>query len=561
MYEKSYMHRDWVTHILVTASQFVVTASRDGQLKFWKKLQTGIEFIKHFRAHLAPFAGVAASSDGAMLATTAGDRGLKVFDVLSFDMINWLKLDFSPGICAWVSGRRSTSPVLAVADLEGPDLRLFDAMSAEGTVLRTVRVHSAPVLLMQLNEPKDAMISADARGVIEYWTVEESTMPAGLQFRYKTDTDLYAIAKCKSTPTSLSISPDGEHFAITSSDLKVRIFRYRTGKTRRTYDESSESLHALQKTGDDAYRLEAFDFGRRMAVEREYRASVGASCTNVCFDETGKLVIFASVVGIKVIDFESSRLIRLIGKVENTERFTHLALFQGRARLSATMIGSGAKITEDNDPTLLCCAFKKSRFFLFTGREPMEPDGDEQVGRDVFNEKPSKEDLQLAQREAKGPLPRMACINTSYGEVHVKLFPDECPKTVENFTTHARNGYYDGLIFHRVIKGFMVQTGDPLGDGTGGTSIWGHEFEDEFHRSLRHDRPYTLSMANAGPGTNGSQFFITTVPTTWLDNKHTVFGRVVQGADVVQGIEKVKCDKNDKPIADIKMLSIMCMDT
>ena len=112
------------------------------------------------------------------------------------------------------------------------------------------------------------------------------------------------------------------------------------------------------------------------------------------------------------------------------------------------------------------------------------------------------------------------------------------PKTVENFATHATNGYYDGVIFHRVIKGFMVQTGDPLGDGTGGTSIWGHEFEDEFHRSLRHDRPFTVSMANAGPNTNGSQFFITTAPTTWLDNKHTVFGRVVQGMDVVQGIEK-----------------------
>ena len=99
------------------------------------------------------------------------------------------------------------------------------------------------------------------------------------------------------------------------------------------------------------------------------------------------------------------------------------------------------------------------------------------------------------------------------GDVHIKLFPDLTPKTIENFVTHARNGYYNGHLFHRVIKGFMIQTGDPKGDGTGGTSIWGTDFEDEFHPSLRHDRPYTVSMANAGPGTNGSQFFITTVPT------------------------------------------------
>jgi len=120
-------------------------------------------------------------------------------------------------------------------------------------------------------------------------------------------------------------------------------------------------------------------------------------------------------------------------------------------------------------------------------------------------------------------------------------------KTVENFVGLARKSYYDGIIFHRVIKKFMLQTGDPLGDGTGGESLWGKEFEDEFHKDLKHDRPYTLSMANAGANTNGSQFFLTTVPTPWLDNKHSVFGRAVAGLDVIHKIENSRVDKTDKP--------------
>ena len=129
------------------------------------------------------------------------------------------------------------------------------------------------------------------------------------------------------------------------------------------------------------------------------------------------------------------------------------------------------------------------------------------------------------------------------------------PKTVENFTTHCRNGYYDDVIFHRIIKGFMIQTGDPLGDGTGGTSIWGSEFEDEINRDLRHDRAGVLSSANAGPNTNGSQFFITTVPTPWLDGKHSVFGRVSKGMDIVNKIENLKVDKADRPLEDVKIVS------
>ena len=122
-----------------------------------------------------------------------------------------------------------------------------------------------------------------------------------------------------------------------------------------------------------------------------------------------------------------------------------------------------------------------------------------------------------------------AILRTTLGDIHIQLFGAQVPKTMENFVGHCRSGYYDNVIFHRVISGFMLQTGDPLGDGTGGESIWGGEFEDEIVHSLRHDRPFTVSMANAGPGTNGSQFFITTVPTPWLDGKHTVFGRVVKG--------------------------------
>ena len=153
-------------------------------------------------------------------------------------------------------------------------------------------------------------------------------------------------------------------------------------------------------------------------------------------------------------------------------------------------------------------------------------------------------------------MPTTAVLHTTAGDIHLRLFPDLVPRTVENFVGLARKGYYDGVIFHRVIKKFMVQTGDPLGDGTGGESLWGGTFADEFVPQLRHDRPYTVSMANAGPNTNGSQFFITTVPTPWLDNKHTVFGRATGGLDVVHQIEHARADKHDKPFDDIQIFSI-----
>ncbi len=128
-----------------------------------------------------------------------------------------------------------------------------------------------------------------------------------------------------------------------------------------------------------------------------------------------------------------------------------------------------------------------------------------------------------------------ATITTNRGDIRIELYEDKTPRTVANFVKLAKQGFYDGLKFHRVIADFMVQTGCPQGTGTGGP---GYQFDDEFHADLKHDGPGVLSMANAGPGTNGSQFFITHVPTPHLDGKHSVFGRVLEGQDIVDSIQQ-----------------------
>ncbi|HLV11749.1 MAG TPA: peptidylprolyl isomerase [Trueperaceae bacterium] len=141
-----------------------------------------------------------------------------------------------------------------------------------------------------------------------------------------------------------------------------------------------------------------------------------------------------------------------------------------------------------------------------------------------------------------------AAIDTNKGRIVVDLFQDDAPMTVNNFVFLALNGYYDGVRFHRVLEDFMAQTGDPTGTGTGGP---GYEFADEFKDHLRHDGKGVVSMANAGPGTNGSQFFITFVPTPWLDGRHSVFGRVIAGEDVLDRIQRVDPGRPGGPQPDV----------
>lgn len=200
------------------------------------------------------------------------------------------------------------------------------------------------------------------------------------------------------------------------------------------------------------------------------------------------------------------------------------------------------------------------------------------------NKKIKENDVKMEKMfEAPKSGEKIAVMHTTMGDIKIKFFPDEAPKAVENFLTHAENGYYDGIIFHRVIDGFMVQGGDPTGTGRGGESIWGNSFEDEFSLNAWNFRG-ALSMANAGANTNGSQFFIVQAPevsadllsqmkqvgfpqkvidkyaevggTPWLDHKHTVFGYVYEGMDVVDKIAATEVDANDKPLEDVVIESI-----
>ncbi|KAJ8606486.1 hypothetical protein CTAYLR_005890 [Chrysophaeum taylorii] len=539
-YEKSYAHRDSVRLVVGCDGGVLATASRDGRLKLWKKMRKGIEFVKEFHAHVGCVRSACAKNG---FLCTLGQHDAKVYDVRAFDMVRILRLaPFEATACVFL-GRHALDFRLAIGGADGT-VKFF---SSSFDLVKEVSLHS-PSSIACAGAGESFAVSADARGVIEYWD-GEGRFPPHVRFRHKVETDLYALAKAKVQPVAIEVS--ASHFSVTAKDSRVRVFELSTGKLVLDIDASKAGAAA---EGDGLLA------GKRRELETRV-SEEGDAWWNAPFDETGSMISFGSAAGVTVAGIDGD-IVKVLGAAETADRYLGLALLQQQSGATedlqlehslAAARGEPLEVSppssEGDEPVLAATALGRKRFYLFTTREP--PDD-----RDVRNEAPTALEQQRGKRARATVSNDRATLRTTKGDIRVRLFPSECPKTCENFATHARAGYYDGLIFHRVIKGFMLQTGDPDGDGTGGVSIWGGDFEDEIRPSLKHDRPFVVSMANAGPNTNGSQFFITTVPTPWLDGKHTVFGRVTAGMDTCTLIENVKTDRFDKPKEDVKILSI-----
>ena len=515
-YAKSLMHKDQLSFLTMTPlTEFLITSSTDGIVKFWKKVAEGIEFVKEFRAHVGEIKSVSVSSDGRSFATAGADKSIKIFDVMTFDLLAMLTLEFTPKCVCWVHRRGASLPLLAVSDEADHSIRIYDGRGESQTPIHIIQnLHRSVVSLMAFNNTYNCVISADENGSIEYWRPEGNYEKPDNVFEYKSSTNLFDFKKAKSVPSTITMSPNDSQIATFSfPDRKIRIFNFSTGKLYRTYDESLGTIEEMQQAGTALQKLEDVEFGRRMAIERELDSPAFRNKVNVAFDESGQFVLYGSMFGTKLLNTFTNCVVKVYGKDESLRPLS-VAMYQGQPQkkgvTTVAMAASNNPLLQESearDPILFTSGVAKVRFYMFTNEEEIS-----KSERDVQNERPMNANAKRAVEAKIAESGTAAIIHTTYGDIHIRLFPDAAPKAVENFVTHSKQGYYNNTIFHRVIRKFMIQCGDPLGDGTGGESIWGKEFEDEFS-SLKHDKPYTVSMANAGPNTNGSQFFITTEKT------------------------------------------------
>ena len=583
-YSLSYLQSDIIDNIFCTnKTDFIFTTSYDGVIQFWKKLPKGIEFVKKFKAHLNKITGTSINKNGNLLCTCSQkDLFIKIFDIINFDLFDYIQLNYYPSLCEYIiADEKSMNNIIAISEKDKGIIHVYDTNKKKEISLVTIHNNSI-ITGLKFNFKYNICLSTSNLGLIEYWSksinntnkndlnnfiygndndnineiIDDSISfdfpKHSIKFKFKSQTDLFKLydKNKKNSILNLTLSPRNNYFGVTDKLKNIYIFHFLTAKIVYTITDNTYIYE------DNDTKEENIEKDIEKYIDIQYQP-------NVQFDESEKYLYYPCWEGIKLVNMKTKELVKILGKKEKL-RFISICLYQGESQRNKTGIITETKMrNEDNinadkiiDPLLIANAYKSNRFFIFSKNEP-----DNKIKRDMMNEDIDelKNKANINAKNAKNKdiidLPEKAVIDTTKGEIFIKLYVNECPKTTKNFITLGKRGYYDGLIFHRVIKNFMIQTGDPKGNGTGGESIYGKPFKDEFNENLKHEA-FMVSMANAGPDTNGSQFFITTVPCHWLDNKHTVFGKVYDGSDVVKVIEDTKVDKNNKPYEDIKIVTI-----
>jgi peptidylprolyl isomerase domain and WD repeat-containing protein 1 len=525
-YQISFMHKKTVTHVITSNRHgYVITACEEGIVKFWKRTSMTVpeqqqhvagkdkdattpclEFVKSFTAHIGPLAALVIDPAEDTIASIGKEDGLiKFYDVSTFDATSMIKSKDGTkfGRAATFLQDASKELLLAISDATSGTIFVYSVSTLD--LVQKMTLHSKPVTAMAYNPHHMCCVSGDELGILEVWDTTQGTKRGevvgapctklrntGLEYPSKMNTDLYSLAKKKTFPRSICMT--SRYFVVYSSDHKVRVFDLLSGKVEVRYDERL-SVYANKS---ESFGMDSIEFGPRAAKEREMEDQHKSLPSDlVRMDPSEKLLFVSTMIGIKVIDWKKNKMLKVIGKADASQyRFLSFCLCLGDpkmdqqmqlARGAATSTAVGDKKIENNS-LVVAVAYQQRRFYVFSHLDPFSDNeqGDSDVNRDIWNEAPTAQDQLLASEGTTGGRSKAksnakAILRTTMGDIHIKLFP-EVPKTLENFCEHARSGYYDGVIFHRVIANFMLQTGDPLGDGTGGESIWGGEFEDEFVR-------------------------------------------------------------------------------
>lgn len=554
-YANSYMHRDIVSHLLFVG-EHLISASIDGHLKFWKrqvdpKKEGYIEFIKNFKAHDTPIIDIRSSPNRNRLASLSLDGTLRIFDLEMCDLLYTIVLPSNPRAFSFLT---NDSLIISQRKESFGDLWYISLLLPINECIKTIST-THKTLINKIISNSSMFITFDTDGVIKYWSHPLTTTTIAIDITPKKNKFSIFLSN---RALSVEFSPSFDLFCIYSTDKCILMFKTESGKLYRIYKEDHCSQEFIKKIEEDLSKTPYWE------------------CKNVIFDESGRFLIFSSPSGyIKVLDHLNNNVVSKIGGGDIPPLYPlNISLFKGLPKNWASIKGglsiemaSSSSFARDDSSFLVFTSWKRGRFFILANDIDVLPEN-----RDISNESCGIEVCQKEENDASSGgasikialnpkiafknIYKKAIIRTSLGDVSF-IFFENCPLAVENFCKLAQRKYYDGTIFHRVIENFMLQGGDPTGSGEGGKSCWGDVFEDEIIKGISNfDKPFLVAMANSGPNSNGSQFFITVAECPWLDDKHTIFGKVISGQDVLLMISKTATNQDDRPLKDVKVVEI-----